>query len=134
MVFRRISRRAILSASSEIGTGDGLDPRFDRPDEPTKVRNRKALQLCAQIAETLSLLFADSADPVLHNLLVTSVVPHPTSARVLVTVTTTVDLDLDLRTSLSHIEAARSRLRSEVAAAVCRRKVPDLMFRVARRR
>ena len=132
MVFRRISRRAILSASSEIGTGDGLDPRFDRPDEPTKVRNRKALQLCAQIAETLSLLFADSADPVLHNLLVTSVVPHPTSARVLVTVTTTVDLDL--RTSLSHIEAARSRLRSEVAAAVCRRKVPDLMFRVARRR
>jgi ribosome-binding factor A len=32
-----------------------------------------------------------------------------------------------------HLEAARTRLRSEVANAVHRRKVPDLLFRIARR-
>jgi ribosome-binding factor A len=131
---RRITRRSILSASFEVGAGDGRDPRFDRPDEPTKVKNRKALQLCAQIADTLSLVFADSGDRALQNLLVTSVVPYPTSARVLVTVTPTADDVLDARASLGHLEAARSRLRSEVAAAVCRRKVPDLVFQVTQRR
>ena len=62
------------------------DPRYDRPDGPSKVKNRKALQLCGQVAETLSLVFDDSGDATLQNLLVQSVVPWPTSARVLVTV------------------------------------------------
>jgi ribosome-binding factor A len=130
MRFRRISRRSILSASSEVGAGDGRDPRFDRPDEPAKVKNRKALQLCAQIAETLAFVFADSADPLLQDLLVVSVVPSPTSARVLVTVAPAVADNFDAQASLNHLQAARSRLRGEIAAAVHRRKVPDLLFRI----
>jgi ribosome-binding factor A len=127
---RKIPRRAILSASTDIGPGDGLDPRFDRPDEPRKVKNRKALQLCGQVAETLALVFADSGDAVLQNLLVRSVVPFPTSARVLVTVAPAVAEGFDEGQAAAHLEAARARLRSEVAAAVHRRKVPDLDFRI----
>jgi ribosome-binding factor A len=131
MAFRRISRQSILSASSEIGPGDGQDPRFDRPEEPGKVHNRKALQLCGQIAETLSLVLADSADDVLQNLLVQSVVPWPTSARVLVTVYSPDMESLDETRINVHLEAARTRLRGEVAAATHRRKVPELLFRIA---
>jgi ribosome-binding factor A len=131
MRSRRISRRAILSASADVGPGDGLDPRFDRPDEAGKVKNRKALQLCGQVAETLALVLADSGDAVLQNLLVQSVRPWPTSARVLVTVTPAAGYGVDAQTVAAHLEAARQRLRTEVAAAVHRRKVPELLFRVA---
>lgn len=130
MRSRKISRRSILSASADVGPGDGLDPRFDRPDEPGKVKNRKALQLCGQVAETLALVLADSGDAVLQNLLVESVRPWPTSARVLVTVTPAIREGFEDETVAAHVEAARSRLRGEVAAAVHRRKVPDLLFRI----
>jgi ribosome-binding factor A len=133
MRSRRISRRAILSASADVGPGDGLDPRLDRPDEAGKVKNRKALQLCGQVAETLALVLADSGDAVLQNLLVQSVRPWPTSARVLVTVATPAGDEVDGQTVAAHLEAARLRLRAEVAAAVHRRKVPDLLFRIAPR-
>jgi ribosome-binding factor A len=131
MMRRKISRRSILAASSEIGQGDGLDPRFDRPDEPAKVKNRKALQLCEQVAETLSFVFADSGDETLQNLLVQSVVPWPTSVRMLVTVmppTAGAIAEGEIAACLAN---ARLRLRSEVATAIHRRKAPDLLFRIA---
>jgi ribosome-binding factor A len=130
MRSRKISRRSILAASSDVGPGDGLDPRFDRPDEPPKVKNRKALQLCGQVAETLALVLGDSGDAVLQNLLVQSVVPWPTSARVLVTVTPAIADGFDEEPVAAHLDAAQTRLRSEVAASIHRRKVPDLLFRI----
>jgi ribosome-binding factor A len=130
---RRISRRSILSASTDVGPGDGLDPRFDRGDAPPRVKNRKALQLCSQIAETLALVLSDSGDPVLQNLLVQSVVPWPTTARALVTVTPAVSREFDDARAAAHLQGARARLRCEVAAVVHRRKVPDLFFRIALR-
>jgi ribosome-binding factor A len=133
MALRKISRRAILSASADVGPGDGLDPRFDRPEDSGKVKNRKALQLCGQVAETLALVLADSGDAVLQNLLVESVRPWPTSARVLVTLTPAVAEGSGEETVAARLEAARTRLRGEVAAAVHRRKVPDLLFRIVPR-
>jgi ribosome-binding factor A len=115
---------------SDIGPGDGLDPRFDRPDDGGKVKNRKALQLCSQVAENLALVLADSGDAALQNLLVHSVEPWPTSARVLVTVAPAVAEGFDESIAIAHLDSARSRLRTEVAAAIHRRKVPDLIFRV----
>jgi ribosome-binding factor A len=132
MRSRKISRRSILSATSDVGPGDGLDPRLDRTDDSAKVKNRKALQLCGQICETLSLVFGDSGDAVLQNLLVQSVVPWPTSARVLVTVVPAVVDGFDEQEVARHLDVARLRLRSEVAAAVHRRKVPELTFRIHR--
>lgn len=128
MPSRKISRRQLLSSCAEPGTGDGCDPRLDRPDAAGKVRNRKALQLCAQVECTLASAFADCGDDVLRELLVESVTPLPNASRLLVTVIPTVTIDAAV--ILEHLERARGKLRSEAVAAIHRRRAPDLLFRV----
>jgi ribosome-binding factor A len=128
MTFRKISRKDMLSGCSEVGPQDGQDPRYDRPDEPIKVPNRKALLLCGQVRQTLADVLAGCADDVLRDLEVESVVPFPTSVRLLVTVRR--PADMDAATVGAHLEGARGLLRSEIASAVHRRKTPDLLFRV----
>jgi ribosome-binding factor A len=92
------------------------------------VPNRKALQLCAQVAQTLASVFAECSDDVLRDLTVQSVVPAPNASRLLVTVEPAL-----ARTDLlaEHLHRARGRLRGEVAAAINRRRMPDLVFRIA---
>lgn len=128
MRFRKISRRQLLSSCSELGAGDGCDPRLDRPEGAGKVRNRKALQLCAQVERTLVSIFADCGDDVLRDLLVESVTPMPNASRLLVTVLPTVPIETAM--ILEHLENARGKLRSEAVAAINRRRAPDLLFRV----
>jgi ribosome-binding factor A len=95
---------------------------------------RKTLQLCSQVAETLLLVLAESADDVLRDLTVESVVPVAGTTQLLVTFVPSVSAaTMDLARYLAHLEQARGLLRSEVAGAICRRKVPDLLFRVQRR-
>jgi ribosome-binding factor A len=133
MNFRRISRTALQSGCSEIGTNDGLDPRLEkRGGPPQKVANRKALQLCGQVQETLAGVFAgETGDDVLRDLVVESVVPAPTSARMLVTVYQGPSgVGLSTAEVYEHLTQVQGLLRSEVAAAIHRRKVPDLIFRV----
>jgi ribosome-binding factor A len=130
MTFRRVSRQDLLSACSGIGPDDGLDPRYDRPAEPRKVPNRKALQLCGQVADTLALVLGECGDDVLRDLRVVSVKPAPTSVRLLVTVARTAGATEEVDQIAGRLEGARGKLRSEIAAAVHRRKAPDLMFRV----
>jgi ribosome-binding factor A len=128
---RKISRKALRSGCEQVGEQDGLDPRDDRPDGPAPVRNRKALQLSGQVAETLALALADEADALLRDLLVESVAPAPNSTRLLVTLAPSPAAPpLDAAKVLAHLEAAHGRLRQAVAAAVHRRRVPDLTFRI----
>jgi ribosome-binding factor A len=132
MTFRRVSRKDLLAACDCIGPEDGIDPRLDRRAGPAKVANRKALQLCGQVSRTLALVLSgESGDDVLRDLLVESVVPFPTSARLLVTVCrTAVEPSVTEADVLWRLERARGRLRCEIAAAVHRRKIPDVLFRV----
>ena len=96
--------------------------------------NRKALQLCGQVAETLAFVLAgETGDDVLRDLVVVSVVPAPNTSRLLVTVSPSVaaaDADLDAIGSSSTKCAAR--LRGEIATAIHRRRVPELTFRVVK--
>jgi ribosome-binding factor A len=133
---RKVLRRDVLRSCAEAGPGDGLDPRYDRPDEPPKVANRKALQLCGQVADTLTLVLAgNSADDLLRDLVVEAVVPAPNASRLLVTVSPSLAAaDADLDAIRLHLDRARGRLRGEIATAIHRRRVPDLTFRVVRRR
>jgi ribosome-binding factor A len=128
MPSRKISRTDLLSACDEIGPQDGQDPRYDRPEEPAKVPNRKALLLCGQVQQTLAEVLASCADDVLRDLMVESVVPFPTSVRLLLTVRK--PTDGDAATVSAHLEGARGLLRGELASAIHRRKTPDLVFRV----
>ncbi len=84
------------------------------------------------MAETLSfVLQADCNDDVLRDVLVESVVPAPDSTRLLVTVMPSPAADtLNPADVHERLLQAYGKLRSEVAASICRRKVPELIFSV----
>jgi ribosome-binding factor A len=106
--------------------------RFQKPPDPDtrKVANRKALQLAAQVAETLSqVLQGECDDEVLRDLLVMSVVPAPDSTQLLVTVSLAPSAGtVSTAEVMEHLQKARGKLRSEVALAIHRRKTPELLF------
>ena len=90
---------------------------------------RKIRQLCRQVQQQLELaLGGDFDDPALTLLWVVDVQPEPGGAALLVTVVAPDDAELEpIRASL---DAARGRLRSEVAAAITRKRTPHLRFAV----
>ena len=114
------------------GPGDGKDPRYDRPVHGPRVKvPRKTLQLCGQVAQTVEVVLAEQPDDVLRNLHVIRAEPAPDESRVLVTVgPLTPDALFDPGAVIAHLHAATVRLRTEVAAAITRRKAPALAFQV----
>ncbi len=130
---RRPSRKSILAAADSIGPGDGDDPRFDRPDDPARGDGgRKTLQLCGQVARALAGVLPTLGDPLLSDLAVSSVVPARGKGRLLVTLTPAPSAEAhpeDARAG--RLAAAAAMLRTEVAAAITRRKAPELVFRLA---
>ncbi len=132
MRSRKPSRHELLRSCSDLGPEDGLDPRIVPRDLSRKVPNRKALQLCGQVARTLSgLLAGECTDDLLRDLDVESVVPAPNSARLLVTLAWTAPAGA-VRPSdvLAHLQRASGWLRAEVAAAIHRKRVPELLFQL----
>lgn len=119
------------SLAAELHSDDGQDPKqFFRKSKQVKKTGRKALQLCSQVADTLSLVLSgECGDEVLQNLLVAEVTPAPDASQLLVLLTpapgsqtlTTEEVTIALR-------AASGRLRTEVAAAISRKRAPRLTF------
>lgn len=90
---------------------------------------RKDLQLCAQVQETLWYILGSTVgDETLADLQVISVEPLPDATRLLITLQAPGDTDLTRATKRLH-EATKA-IRAEIAAAINRRKTPDLTFRV----
>lgn len=108
----------------ELGPGDGLDPRLDPIER--KSGNRKALQLCAQVADALNMALADCSDEYLREAFVESVIPAPDSSHMLVKIRTTSDKEL----VVDALNKASGRMRNEIANAIHRKKVPQLRFEV----
>jgi ribosome-binding factor A len=132
-MHRKPSRKDLLASCDEPGPGDGIDPRLGTRDDGHKVPNRKALQLCRQVAHALGLALAECGDDVLRDLAVASVTPAPTSARVLVSVYLTTQSDqVNAAEVLERLQHAQGLLRSEVAAAIYRCKTPELLYQVVR--
>jgi ribosome-binding factor A len=94
--------------------------------------NRKAKQLCRQVAETLDLVLSgDCRDEVLQALHVVSVEPAPNSTRLLVTVGADLPTgELDRPAIMALLDRHTGRLRAEVAASIHRKRVPTLAFHV----
>jgi ribosome-binding factor A len=127
------AREQMLAHCNFIHEDDGIDPReFFKNDRGSRKVNRKALQLCRQVAETLEqVLSGETGEDVLAGLHVSSVVPAPDSSRLLVTlVAATDDGRFDLRAVEKKLADSRGRLRSAVAMAITRRKTPVLAFEV----
>lgn len=92
-------------------------------------RDHKDLQLCRQVFDTLSLALADYDDPALEDLVLDSVTPAPSAARLQVLFVPATD-KVDVEAALAKLEEISGELRAEVAAEVSRRKAPELVFRV----
>lgn len=125
---RRRTHR-LLNLAAEVGPEDGDDPKefHAKPWDAPKAAGRKAHQLCEQVKNALHSAFAACGDSLLQALTVMSVEPAPHSGRLLVIV----HCDCVTRDEiLGKLNAARGFLRTEVAAAICRRYAPELAFEV----
>jgi ribosome-binding factor A len=126
------SRQNLLSCCDEIRPDDGLDPRivFRRTSE--RRTDRKLLQLCSEVARTLShALTWEAGDSRLSLLQVEAVVPAPNSGRLLVTVSLPeASESVEAGQVLERLGRATGMLRARVAAAITRRRVPELAFRL----
>jgi ribosome-binding factor A len=90
----------------------------------------KARRLCRQVSEALQGgLSGECADEVLQQLWVDSVDPAPDASRLAVTVS--VSDGISPAEAILRLERARGLLRSIVARAIHRKKVPELVFRIA---
>ncbi len=128
---RQPSRKALQGLCSETGPEDGVDPRDALRQAGRKTGGRKTQQLCGQVAEALNYAFAGVCnDDVLRELGVVAVRPAPDEARLLVTVGPLLPGPCDPAQITAHLHQALGKLRAEIAAAIHRKKVPELTFAV----
>ena len=93
---------------------------------------RKARQLCEQVAQALDHALAwVCGDPILNALSVVAVEPAPDASRLLVRlVVVDPECGATLQEILSRLAAARGLLRTQVAAAIHRKGVPEVVFHI----
>jgi ribosome-binding factor A len=118
---------------AESDADDGADPRefFKKEDSSTSKSGRKAQQLCAQVAETLQqLIGGEGGDEILQALCLIEVSPAPDASQMLVVVGPALGaVPLDAVEVQAALNRASGWLRSEIAAAITRKRAPRLMFR-----
>ena len=130
---RKRIRRDSEPLANSVGPEDGIDPRYlPRDDGRRSGPGRKSLQLCEQVAQTLSLVLASEFDDeVLRDLTVSEVVPAPDASHLLVTLTLSPSAEAHgIAEVLARLEAHSVRLRAEIASAIHRRRVPQLTYRL----
>jgi ribosome-binding factor A len=132
MTPRRPPKRRLRTCCAEVHPEDGTDPRdWLKCLHGPRSDRRKARQLCGQVTEALSLTLAGQRDDLLNGLDVVSVEAAPDATRLLVTVRPLPGAEPpDPAEILEALARASGRLRSEVAAAITRRKAPLLVYRV----
>ena len=96
------------------------------------MHNRKDLQLCRQVFDALTYALADIDDPIIDDLVLASVVPAPSAARVQVTLVPSHDA-IDPDDALARVAEIAEELREEVAAEITRKRAPELVFRIGQR-
>ena len=128
---KKPSRRQLQSLCADIHPDDGADPKkFFRPTKQNRRIDRKTLQLCSQVADTLNLVLSgECADELLQSLHVVEVRPAPDASQLLVLVSPSLaEPVLEPTAVMQRLEIANGRLRTEVASAIVRRRAPKLVF------
>lgn len=117
--------------TDELGPEDGTDPKdwHKKPWDAPKAAGRKARQLCAQVAVALHTAVGGCADPAVQALAVASVAPAPHTGRLKVTIVLPAE-GVSRAAAEAGLARAAGRLRAEVAAAINRRRAPELVFEV----
>ena len=94
---------------------------------PARQAQRKTQQLCRQVERALNLAFADrNGEDDLGGLFVDEVSPAPDCGRLLVHVV--IPAGRPAADVISALRRESPRLRSEVAAAITRKRAPELSF------
>src|SRR4029077_7203628 len=122
----RSSKQEVSSLCAEVSEDDG-DPHRRAPRRSRSASSRrsgvaergidrKAHQLCRQVAVTLDEVLAECGDPALQGLHVVNVVPYPDASRLLATVTTVDGRPKAIAPTdvLKHLERANGHLRYEI--------------------
>jgi len=117
------------------GSPDFVDPAFaqalgggtaERPSS-SRQAERKTKQFCRQVQRALNLALADRhVDDGMNDLFVEDVSPAPGCGHLLVHVV--VPADRPISEALGALRRDAPRLRMEVAAAITRKRAPELSF------
>lgn len=91
-------------------------------------RHRKTAQLCRQVYVTLFQSLAGLGEEALLEASIESVLPTQGGSALLVTVIVAARGGIELQDVHAALERANGRLRADVAAAITRRHVPELIF------
>lgn len=117
----------MLQLCGEIHEDDGIDPReYFKSDFNSRKDDRKARQLCAQVAQTLHLVLSDCDDPLVQMMDVTMVTPNPDGQCLRVHVTCSQQCSHEQ--AILAIEQQAARLRFEISRSIHRKRVPNLVF------
>ena len=124
---RKRTPRPMGRLCEDYGEEDGTDPRW-WSRAAGRQRDHKVLQLCRQVERALNLALAgESGDPLFNGLSVESVEPAPDSSRLRVRLRAGASAGpTDPGMLQARLQGATGFLRTQVAEAVCRRKVPEL--------
>jgi len=125
-------RDSLSTFRAEADADDGADPRdFFKKESSTKQSGRKSQQLCAQVADSLQHLFGgECGDEVLHAICLIEVSPAPDASQLLVLVGPAVGgAAFSADEVLAALDHASGWLRTEIAAAITRKRAPRLVFR-----
>lgn len=98
----------------------------------SKRSSQKTAQLCRQVFRAVSLALGACGDDVLRELGVVDVEPAPDASRLLVRVSIPAPgAQVTLPDVLARLERAGGFLRRQVAAAITRKRAPELLFTFA---
>ena len=128
----RKSKQEFQHVCGALNEDDQVDPRtYFAPSGRTKF-DRKSLQLCRQVMETLDQVLAgETPDELLQAVQVESVTPAPNSSQLLVVVTSRDPVNAMTKVAIqARLEERTPWLRSMLAGAIHRKKVPRLQFLV----
>ncbi len=134
MPTRKRSHAALRELCARPQEEDGIDPReWSKPtkDESRaeKARRRKDLQLCKQARMAIDAALACATDERLRALRVCCVEPAPDARRLRVQLGAPAwVLDTHQKHTHEQLQLARGYLRGEIAAAISRKKTPQLML------
>lgn len=130
------NRKDLLEFCGEVHPDDGIDPHeaFSRGHSRRQFckSNRKDLQLAKQVYRAIdAALRGELTDPILQDLEVVSVQPAPDATHFIVIVRlTTLRDSTPASCVIERLDKARRFLRCQVAAAITRKRTPELAFEV----
>ena len=134
---KRNDRRRRGGAPSGTGRGDpftdadSADPAlFFSPLQERGRGDRKVNQICKEVERTLGYALGACGDPLLGELTVVAVEPAPDASRLMVSLYAPRG-GLPAPALLEHLDGVKGRFREEVAAALQRKRTPELCFRLA---